>query len=265
MTDPSAVTAVEVRRVPAPATRATTRRELRPVLLMAPVLILGMLVALYVWVRSNEIDSIEARVLNSDTLWQLTREHLKLTGIATVLILVLAIPGGILLSRPWARPLTPVVLGIANIGQAFPAIGLLILLTMKFGIGVRVALISIVVYGLLPILRNTLVGLQQIDKAVIESARGMGLTSGQTLLRVELPLAVPVILAGVRTTLVLTVGVATLATFVNAGGLGSAIVTGLKLQRTSVTVTGAVLVMSMAFFLDWLARVAEEVLRPRGI
>jgi len=109
------------------------------------------------------------------------------------------------------------------------------------------------------------VGLQQIDPSLIEAAQGIGMKPRQILTRVELPLAVPVLLAGVRTTLVLTVGVATLATFVNAGGLGDIIVNGLKLNRVPVEVTGALLTMCVALFVDWLARIGEDFFRPHGL
>ena len=99
----------------------------------------------------------------------------------------------------------------------------------------------------------------------IESAMGMGMTPKQALRQIELPLAVPVILAGVRTTLILTVGVATLGVFVNGGGLGTLIIPGLKLNRELVLVTGGMLTVIVAFTMDWLARAAEELLRPRGI
>jgi osmoprotectant transport system permease protein len=157
------------------------------------------------------------------------------------------------------------VLGLANIGQAIPAVGLLVLLTLQFGVGVGVALFSLVVYSLLPVLRNTIVGIQQVDSSLIEAGRGMGMTRRSVLLRIELPLAVPVILAGIRTALVIAVGVVTVATFVNAGGLGDIIINGIKLQRTPVLVTGSVLVASLALLVDWLGGVVEAVLRPKGI
>ncbi|NJC73661.1 ABC transporter permease [Planosporangium thailandense] len=223
------------------------------------------LLLLYLWVSSRTLDSIERRTLNAEYLRSRTLEHLTLTGFATLLVVVIAIPLGILLSRPRARWVSPAVLGLANLGQATPAIGLLVLLTIKLGVGFRVAMIGLVAYAVLPVLRNTLVGIQQVDPALIEAARGMGMTRWQVLRRIELKLAVPVILAGLRTALVLSVGVATLATFVNAGGLGDIIVNGIKLQRTPVLVTGSVLTACIAFIVDWIGSLAEDVLRPRGV
>jgi osmoprotectant transport system permease protein len=243
--------------------RSARRRILRH--LGTPVFVAGVLLVLYLWVSSRTLDSIEKRTLNAVYLRDRTVEHLKLAVLATVLVIVIAIPLGILLSRPRARWVSPVVLGLANLGQATPAIGLLVLLTIKLGVGFRVAMIGLVAYAVLPVLRNTLVGIQQVDPALIEAARGMGMTRGQVLRRIELKLAVPVILAGLRTALVLSVGVATLATFVNAGGLGDIIVNGIKLQRTPVLLTGSVLTACIAFVVDWIGSVAEDVLRPRGM
>jgi len=234
-------------------------------LALTPVLIAAALTVLYLWVHSQTLDSIEQRTLNRAYLQTAVLQHLKLTFEATALILAIAIPLGIAVSRPRARYIAPVALGVANVGQAFPAIGLLVLLTTKLDVGVKVAMISIVAYGVLPVLRNTIVGLQQIDPALTEAARGIGMRPRQVLWKIELPLAVPVLLAGVRTTLVLAVGVTTLATFVNAGGLGDIIVNGLKLNRLPVQITGAVLVMCIAYFVDWLARIAEDALKPRGL
>ena len=126
-------------------------------------------------------------------------------------------------------------------------------------------MVGLVVYSLLPVLRNTMVGLEQVDEHVIDAARGMGLSRRQVLTRIELPLAVPVILAGVRTTLVIVVGTAALGTFINGGGLGDFINNGIKLRSDAVTYTGAVLTAVLALGVDWLGGIAEEYLRPRGL
>ncbi|MEV0924091.1 ABC transporter permease [Streptomyces spongiicola] len=230
-----------------------------------PVVVAAALLADYLWVQSMQLDSIEQRTLNSGYLVARTTEHLKLTVIATVLIMAIAVPLGIVASRVRARWVPPVLLGLANIGQATPAIGVLVLLTILYGPGFGVAMTSLVAYSALPVLRNTLVGIQQVDRSLIEAARGMGMKPAQILLRIELPLAVPVILAGLRTALVFCVGVATLATFVNAGGLGDIIVNGIKLDRTAVLVTGSVVTASIALLVDWAGGLAEQALRPKGI
>ena len=230
-----------------------------------PIVIVIVLGALYLWISSIELDSIMQRTLNWDYILLRTREHLILTFSASFLVAILAIPAGIIASRTRSRLLRGTILTVANIGQATPAIGFIILLAIIWQIGFTTALIALVVYSFLPVLRNTMVGLSQIDPNVTESARGMGMTPTQVLLRIELPLAVPVILAGLRTSLVFAVGVATVATFINAGGLGDMIVNGLKLQRFPVLIAGAVIVSCIALLIDWIAGVVEDILRPRGI
>ena len=233
--------------------------------MLTPIVIVAVLLALYLWIAYIPLDSIMQRTLNWDYILLRTREHLVLTFAASFLVAILAIPTGIIASRTTSRLLRGTILTVANIGQATPAIGFIILLAIIWQIGFQTALIALVAYSFLPVLRNTMVGLAQIDPNVTESARGMGMTPGQVLTRIELPLAVPVILAGLRTSLVFAVGVATVATFINAGGLGDMIVNGLKLQRFPVLIAGAVIVSCIALLIDWIASIAEDLLRPRGI
>ncbi len=233
--------------------------------LITPAALLLALTALYAWVDTLELDSIEQRSLNQAVIVAKTVEHLQMTVAATALVVVIAIPLGVVASRSRNRFVTPLILTAGNLGQAVPCIGLLVLATFVLGVGFQTALVGLVVYSVLPVLRNTMVGLQQIDPALIEAARGMGMTKGQILRRVELKLAVPAILAGLRTALVLTVGVATLGAFVAAGGLGELIINGLKLNRLPVTIVGGVLTACIAFFIDWLGGLAESLLKPRGM
>lgn len=230
-----------------------------------PIAIVVVLTVLYLWIQSIEIDSIMARTLNAEYIFLRTKEHLQLALGASFFVALLAIPVGIVASRTRSRVLRGFILGLANIGQATPAIGFIILLAIIWQIGFATALIAIIAYSFLPVLRNTMIGLAQVDPNVTEAARGMGMTPGQVLRRIELPLAVPVILAGLRTALVFAVGVATVATFINAGGLGDMIVNGLKLQRFPVLITGAVIVSCIALAIDWLAGIAEDLLRPKGV
>ncbi len=231
-------------------------------------MLLGLvLLALYEYVHHQNLDRLEQRTLNYPFIKARTIEHLELTGYTTLFVLLIAIPLGIVLTRPFARPALPPVLALANIGQAVPSIGVLILLFLAFtDVGARkIAIVAFVVYAILPVLRNTMVGLQQVDRPVIESARGMGMTRLAVLLRIELPLAVPVILAGVRTALVISVGTVSLATFIGAGGLGDIIESGITSFRNVTLLTGAVLVAVLALAIDWIASIAEELLRPRGL
>lgn len=230
-----------------------------------PAILAVVLLGVYLWISTTDLDDIEQRALEADKLLRAVGEHVTLTVLTTVLVVAIAGGGGILLTRPTMRWLAPFATGLANIGQATPAIGLLVLLSIFLGIGFSTTLICLVAYSVLPVLQNTIVGINQVDRHLIEAGRGIGMSPLAVLFRIELPLAVPVILAGVRTALVLAVGVATLATFINAGGLGSLIVTGIKLQRETILVTGAVLTATLALTLDWLGGVISDLLRPRGL
>jgi len=159
----------------------------------------------------------------------------------------------------------PPVIAVANIGQAVPSIGVLVILALVWTTGFWPAIIALVAYSMLPVLRNTMVGLEQVDQSVIEAGRGMGMTKGAVLRKIELPLAVPVILAGVRTALVINVGTATLATFVNAGGLGVIINGGLVSNRPMITFVGSVLTAVLALTIDHLGGIAEGQLSPKGL
>ena len=222
--------------------------------------------ALYLYVSSQELDSIEQRSLNAETLIRQTARLVELAAVSTVIVVVLAVSVGILLTRPFARRVSAPLVNIANIGQAIPSIGLLAILAIIWTGGFWPAVVALVAYSFLAILRNTMVGLQQVDRSTIEAARGMGMTKMAVLFRIELPLAVPIILAGVRTALIINVGTATLTTFTGAGTLGELINNALRLGREdTVLVVGSGLTAILALFIDWLAGVAEDILRPKGL
>lgn len=252
--------AVAGARAPVPR----SRRNLRGYLFMPALLGLTALL-LYLWVQSKTLDSIERRRVNRDYIYESVVGHIKLSAVSTVLVILIAVPLGVLLTRPFARWITPGVIGLANIGQMVPSIGVLVLLALSWKIGFQPAVVALVAYSTLPVLRNTIVGLQQVDTSLIEAGRGMGMTKLAVLGRVELPLAVPVILAGVRTALVINVGAATLATFTAAGGLGNIINGGITTSRDTTIITGAVLTGILALFIDWVGGVVEDVLRPKGL
>ncbi|WP_426246682.1 ABC transporter permease [Nocardioides sp. LHG3406-4] len=230
-----------------------------------PVLAVTLAVGQLIWIRTSDLDSIETRSLTNGVVLNNLREHVVLVAASTAVVVLIAIPAGILLSRPAARWLRPPVLLVANAGQAVPSIGILVLLALIYGVGFHMAVVALVVYALLPILRNTIIGLQQVDPFVIDAARGMGMGKNEILRRVELPLAVPVMLAGLRVSLILNVGVATLATYTNAGGLGDLIERGIVLNRMPILITGCVLTIALALMVDWLAGLAERALRPKGL
>lgn len=235
--------------------------------LARPAVVVVALTVLYLVVSSRELDSIERRSLNAEYILSRTWQHVWLTAVVAVLVLLIAIPAGVLLTRERLRRYAGPVLTLANISQAIPSIGLIVLFAVAFVTlpVVAIAVLAFVIHGVLPIVRNTIAGLGQVDRSVVEAARGMGMTRAGVLFSVELPLAVPVILAGVRTTLTITTGTVALATFIGAGGLGDIISNGLASNRNVVLVAGSVLVAALALLIDWLAGIAEDHLRPRGV
>ncbi|QIJ62987.1 ABC transporter permease [Streptomyces sp. JB150] len=230
-----------------------------------PAFLVALLLATRLWFDQADLDTISENALSGGQVSQALWQHVQLTVISTFFVLIIAIPLGILLTRGAIRRATPVAMALANTGQATPAIGLLALLVIWLGIGRRAALIGIIVYAVLPVLSNTIAGLKANDPTLLEAARGIGMSPLGVLTKVELPLAVPLILAGVRTALVLNVGTATLATFGGGGGLGVLITTGITNQRMPVLVLGSILTIALALLVDWLASLAELLLRPRGL
>lgn len=218
-----------------------------------------------IYVRVADVSEPERRSLGTATLLTLVRQHLTISVIATLLVCVVAIPLGILLTRGAMRRYSKPIITVAGFGQAAPAIGLIALGAALFGIGTTGAVVALSVYGILPIVANTVAGLDGVDPKLVEAGRGMGMSSRTTLLRIELPLALAVIVAGVRTALVLIVGTAALVTFVGAGGLGTLITTGITLQQDVTLIVGAILVAALALLIDWLARLVELVAAPKGL
>lgn len=230
-----------------------------------PLIILVVGIGYFAWYGSATLTATERASLGWDTLRNTILKHIELTVVATLIVVVIAIPLGIALTRPALKRLEPLAVNIANIGQAAPAVGLLVLFTFWLGTGFRTAITGLVVYAILPILQNTIVGLRQVDQRTIEAARGIGFSGARTLLQVELPLAVPVILNGVRTALVILVGTATLSTFIGATSLGTLITTGVTLFLPRLLISGAILVALLALIIDWLGRLVELAATPRGI
>ncbi|GMA32025.1 ABC transporter permease [Litorihabitans aurantiacus] len=249
----------------APASSGRAGRTFPRGLIIQPLAILAALGAYALWVTTAEITATEANTLAPSNLWGYLVEHLALTFTAAGIVLVIAIPLGVLLTRRSLRAARAPVLAIANIGQAAPAIGLVVLLAFWLGFGFWASVVALVLYAALPVLRNTMLGITGVDQRLIDAGRGMGMSSTGVLLRVELPLAVPLMLAGIRTALVLLVGTATLAAFIDGGGLGILITTGVSLFLTNVLVAGSLLVALLALAIDWLGRVAEHVATPKGL
>ncbi|WP_407699648.1 ABC transporter permease [Streptomyces ferrugineus] len=263
---PGAAEPAESAETLAPATAKPPARKLSwQRLTIVPAMLVAMLLATWLWFEQADLDPVSENALSDGQVSQALWEHIELTAISTFFVLIIAIPLGILLTRRAFRKATPVAIAIANMGQATPAIGLLALLVIWLGIGRKAALIGMIAYAVLPVLSNTMAGIKANDPTLLEAARGIGMSPLGVLSRVELPLAVPLILAGVRTALVLNVGTATLAVFGGGGGLGVLITAGITNQRMPVLVLGSILTVALALLVDWLASLAEVLLRPRGL
>jgi osmoprotectant transport system permease protein len=191
-----------------------------------------------------------------------TLEHFTLVVIAMAVAILIGVPLGMfIVQRPTLRT---IALGIASIFQTIPSLalfGFLIPIPFIGGIGKRTAIVALVLYALLPILRNTYVGLTGIDPAVLESAEAMGMTRSQVLFRVRLPLALAVILAGIRTATIITIGVATIAAAIGAGGLGTFIFRGVALVSDALILAGAIPAALLAILADVLLGLLERRLR----
>ncbi|MEA2670245.1 MAG: osmoprotectant transport system permease protein [Chloroflexota bacterium] len=234
-------------------------------LALTPVLVGVALLLLYLWVHTADVPPEEAAVLSPDFIGTRLTQHVELTVVSFLVAAALALPLGVAAARAGRAVRLPVLLA-ANLGQAIPSIALLALVFTVTGFTFRTTVIALVVYAVLPILRNTMAGLRGVDPDAVEAARGMGMSPTQVLLRVELPLASPVVFAGLRTALVLVVGTATLGNFVGGGGLGDVIESGLAaagLEPASrIVVVGAVLVAALALLADWLLSLVERAVVP---
>jgi osmoprotectant transport system permease protein len=191
-----------------------------------------------------------------------TFDHLTLVLISMALAIAIAVPLGMLIVQH--RHLRSIALGIASVFQTIPSLalfGFLIPIPFIGGIGRRTAIVALVLYALLPILRNTYVGLTGIDPAILEAAEAMGMTSSQILLRVRLPLALSIILAGIRTATVITIGVATIAAAIGAGGLGTFIFRGVAMVSDAVILAGAIPAALLALLADLFLGLLERRLK----
>jgi osmoprotectant transport system permease protein len=190
-------------------------------------------------------------------------EHVYIASSALLLAVLVAIPAGIALSR--IPRIATLVIGGTNMIMTIPSLALLALLMPLLGIGDRPAIVVLFLYGLMPILRNTYTGLRTIDPAVVEAGIGMGMTNLRLLVLVQLPMALAVILAGVRTTFVVLIGWATLAAFIGGGGLGQLIWGGLGTMNVDLILLGAIPAALLAIGCDMILGVVERGLIPRGL
>jgi osmoprotectant transport system permease protein len=206
----------------------------------------------------------EFMIQNREEVFRLTLEHLALVAVAMLIAVLIGVPLGIVLARRAA--LRHWVLGAANVVQTVPSLalfGFLIPVPLIGGIGSRTAIVALALYALLPIIRNTYIGISGVDPAVMEAARGMGMTARQTLWQVQMPLATGVILGGIRVATVIAVGVATIAAAIGAGGLGMYIFRGVAMVSNPVILAGAIPAALLAVLADVSLGWAERRLAPK--
>ncbi|HBR07771.1 MAG TPA: choline ABC transporter permease [Clostridiales bacterium] len=206
------------------------------------------------------LDFIAAnRALILECLWR----HILLVVISVAVGIIIAIPLGVLLTRH-KRAAGP-VLGVVGVVQTIPGLVMLGFALLLFGIGLKPALIVLSIYSVLPILRNAYTGITDVEVSYVDAARGIGMTGGQILRKVELPLAMPSIISGIRISTVYIVSWATLAGLIGAGGLGDLIWTGLSTYNTNYILAGAVPSAILAFAFSGLIGLFQRVLTPRGL
>ena len=194
---------------------------------------------------------------------ELFGQHLKIAGIAIVLAGIMGLLLGIFIAEK--EFMAPVILTLANIFYTIPSISLLGILIPFTGIGDKTAIIALTLYGLMPMIRNTYTGICGVSQEIIQAARGMGSTDIQILWRIKLPLALGVILAGVRNMVVMTLSVTAIAAFIGAGGLGVAIYRGISIYNPALTFAGSVLIALLALIADLLLGILENYVKKRGV
>lgn len=206
---------------------------------------------------------IETFIERREDIWFAFQDHILLASIAMFFAIVIAVPLGIILTRN--KKVAEIVIGITAVIQTVPSLALLGFMLPVFGIGKVPAIIALTLYALLPILRNTYTGITGVDPALVDAGKGMGMTSSQILFMVELPMMLPILMAGIRTSTVLTIGVAALATFIGAGGLGDIIMRGLNVMDNNLILAGAIPAALLAIIFDFGLKKLEKKVTPKGL
>ena len=228
------------------------------------VIILAVLVGLTVWLTAIGSVGMFQMAPPGKVMTSMLR-HLQIVAAAEGLAILVGIPIGFISTRKAFRYASPVLIGTANVGQTVPTLAFIGIAGAVLGMGYNAAVIALFVYAILPIIRNTYAGIRSVSPAVIEAAQGMGMSKAQVTWRVELPLARPVILAGIRTSTVVNVGTAAVAGMIGAGGLGELIVTGIAVRVTELILQGAAPTAALAIILDAILEGVEEIVTPRGL
>jgi len=197
-------------------------------------------------------------------LWELVLEHLEMVAAAGLAAGLIGVGLGISVTRPAGREFLPMVNSLVSIGQTFPPVAVLALAVPAVGFGAKPTVIALFLYGILPIVRNTVAGLESVPKHLKESGRGMGMTDLQLLALLEIPMAWPIVMAGLRTSIIITIGTATIGATVGAGGLGAPIIAGLNSENPVFILQGAILAGLLAIIVDRVLERIETLFRPAG-
>lgn len=199
------------------------------------------------------------------TVAELTMQHLWLVGISSGLTILVGIPLGVWVTRESGADFREIVSAAVDFGQTFPPIAVLALMMPILGFGLWPAVVALFLYGMFPVVSNTVAGLEAVPRTLIDAARGMGMGRARILFTVEMPLAARIIMAGVRTSVVINIGTATVAAAVGAGGLGDPIIGGINVQNMAYVLQGATAAALLAVVADSLLAGAERLLTPRGL
>jgi osmoprotectant transport system permease protein len=198
-----------------------------------------------------------------EDIFKLIGEHLQITGIAVLLAILVGVPVGIIITRYLKA--AKYVLGVANVFQTLPSLALFGLIIPFLGIGLKPSIFVLFLYALLPIIKNTYIGIINVDPAAIEAGKGMGMKNHEILGLVEIPLALPVIMGGIRISTVINIGTATIASLIGAGGLGDFIFKGISMNNPNYLLGGAIPTAVLALLVDSLLGRVEYYLTPKGL
>jgi osmoprotectant transport system permease protein len=236
--------------------KLTTENTIRFVLIV-------LVAALCIWAMSSGAFSF--MIDNPGDMTYLLGQHLKLVGLSSLLAVLFAIPLGILVTRPRFKRFDWIAINFANIGQTVPSLAILALVMTYLGLGYVTAVFALWINSLLPILRNTIAGIESVNPAIIDAGKGMGMKPYQILWKLELPNALFAILAGIRTAIVINVGTAALAFLIGGGGFGDLIFTGISLHDTGIMLAGAIPTIFLAISIDFMLGKVERTIVPKGL
>lgn len=200
---------------------------------------------------------------NKSDFFRLIGEHLQITFFAVLIAILIGVPVGILITK--SRIGAKIVLMIANIFQTIPSLALFGLIIPILGIGAKPAIFVLFLYALLPIIKNTYIGIMGVDPSSVESGRGMGMKPFQILYKVQIPQSMPVIMAGIRISTVINIGTATIASLIGAGGLGDFIFQGISLANNNAILAGAIPTALLAIVIDLMLGFVEKEITPKGV